>query len=400
MRFLRLALAQINSIVGDINGNSRKIIDHVKRAVGHKADIVVFPELAVTGYPPEDLLLKPRFIADNLAAIEDIGRHTNGITAIVGFVDSHKNKGIYNAAAVISEGRIVDVYHKIFLPNYGVFDEFRYFLAAKRFPVYSLNGTKFGINICEDIWYGDGPARIQSLAGAEVVININASPYESGKPEKRERILAERSVENDVIIAYLNAVGGQDELVFDGFSMIVTQSGRILARGKQFQEDLMIVDLDLEPVRSLRKKRDPAKALKPPKKAGAVEMVWIPAQKKPGRKPLKQMIVEPLMRKEEEYYGAISLGTSDYVRKNDFRSVVIGLSGGIDSSLVAVIAVDAIGRDNVKGLFMPSSYTSRESREDAFQLAENLGIEIIEIPIDEIMEGYLRALEGKFSGME
>lgn len=400
MRFLRLALAQINSTVGDINGNSGKIIDHIKRAKRHKADIVVFPELAVTGYPPEDLLLKPQFIADNLAAIESIGSHTTGITAITGFVDSQENKGLYNAAAVITEGRIVDVYHKMFLPNYGVFDEFRYFRAAKRFPVYSLNRIKFGINICEDIWYSNGPARIQSLAGAEVVININASPYESDKPEKREKILAERSGENSVVIAYLNAVGGQDELVFDGFSMVVDQRGGIVARGKQFQEDLMIVDLDLEPVRRLRKKRGLSKASIPQKKVGAVEMVRIPAQKYPDRKPLKRMIIEPLMQREEEYYRAISLGTSDYVWKNGFRSVVIGLSGGIDSSLVAVIAVDAIGRENVKGLFMPSAYTSGESREDAFQLAENLGIEIIEIPIHGILEGYLSVLENKFSGMK
>ncbi|MEC4676770.1 MAG: NAD+ synthase [Nitrospirota bacterium] len=400
MRFLRLALAQINSVVGDIHGNSGKIIDHIKRARRRKADIVVFPELAVTGYPPEDLLLKPRFIADNLAAIERISLQTEGITVITGFVDSHANKGLYNAAAVIAEGRIVDVYHKVFLPNYGVFDEFRYFRAAKRFPVYSLNRTMFGINICEDIWYSNGPAHVQALAGAEVVININASPFESGKPEKRERILAERSNENGVVIAYLNAVGGQDELVFDGFSMVVDQRGGILTRGKQFQEDLMIVDLDLEPVRKLRKKRGPTKTSIPQKMADAVEMVHIPAQKIPDRKPLKRMIIEPLMRKEEEYYRAISLGTSDYVRKNGFSSVVIGLSGGIDSSLVAVIAVDAIGRENVKGLFMPSMYTSVESREDAFQLAENLGIEITEIPIDGIMEGYLEVLEDKFSGIE
>ena len=245
MKLLRVALAQINSTVGDLAGNSKKISDYIKKAVRHKADIIAFPELALTGYPPEDLILKPQFISDNMAELKKISSRTHGITVITGFVDADKD-GLYNAAAVISEGRIIDVYHKIFLPNYGVFDEHRYFKPGRRFPVYNIAGFRIGINICEDIWHSEGPARIQALAGAEVIININASPYEMGKPELRQRILKERSSENSVMIAYLNAVGGQDELVFDGFSMVYDHEGSLIARGKQFEEDLMVLDLDID----------------------------------------------------------------------------------------------------------------------------------------------------------
>ena len=254
MKLLRVALAQMNSTVGDLAGNSKKISDYIKKAVRQKADIVAFPELALTGYPPEDLLLKPQFISDNMAEIKKISSRTHGTTVIAGFVDADK-EGLYNAAAVISEGRIIDVYHKIFLPNYGVFDEHRYFSPGKRFPVYNIAGFRLGINICEDIWHSEGPARIQAHAGAEVIININASPYEMGKPCLRQRILKERSCENSVMIAYLNAVGGQDELVFDGFSMVYDHEGSMIARGKQFEEDLMVLDLDIDQLRKFRKSR-------------------------------------------------------------------------------------------------------------------------------------------------
>lgn len=398
MKLLRLALAQINSTVGDLTGNSKKIIDYIKKAKRHKADIVAFPELAVTGYPPEDLLLKPQFISDNIAVIKEISARTYGIAAIIGFVDKGKDKGIYNAAAVITERKIIDIYHKFFLPNYGVFDEFRYFKAGKRFPVYSINNVKIGINICEDIWYRDGPVRMQSLAGAEVIININASPFERGKSETRAKMLNERSSDNRVIVAYLNSVGGQDELVFEGFSMVFDQKGCLIARGKQFEEEMMIIDLDIEQARKFRKGRGFSGRLKQPRIAGAVEKIKIPALEYPDRRPVRRKTVTPIMKKEEEIYKALLLGTTDYVIKNGFKGVIIGLSGGIDSSLVAAIAVDAIGRENVTGLFMPSKYTSKESREDAFQLAENLGIDIIEISINSIMDGYLKALKNRFSG--
>lgn len=398
MAFLRLALAQINSTVGDLPGNSHKIISYIKKAKGYKADVVVFPELAVTGYPPEDLLLKPQFIADNLSEIKKISSAVQGITAIVGFVEQIKNQALCNAAAILSQKKIMDVYHKVLLPNYGVFDEFRYFRAGSRCPVYRFRDIKVGVNICEDIWHREGPVQRQASAGAEIIININASPYERGKPQRRENILGERSSENGVMIAYVNAVGGQDELVFDGFSMVYDHKGLLIARAKQFEEDMLVVDLDVTEARKARKAKALLLRKKPGTAARSGRIISIQAPEQTGRKFLSHYTVEPLKKKEEEIYRALVLGTRDYITKNGFGGAVIGLSGGIDSSLVAAIAVDAIGKRNVKGLFMPSAYTSRESSEDAVQLAENLGIDIIEIPIGKILKSYLGVLETSFRG--
>ncbi|MDA8240097.1 MAG: NAD+ synthase [Nitrospiraceae bacterium] len=399
MNALRLALAQINPTVGDLSGNAEKILEYVRKARRVKADIAVFPELALTGYPPEDLLLKPQFISDNIAAMKKISRAISGIAVVAGFVDRGKNNEIYNAAAVIAGGEIVDVYQKVLLPNYGVFDEFRYFSPGRRFPVYRFGRIKLGINICEDVWHREGPACIQSAAGAECIININASPYEKGKPETRERVLFDRCTENEVIIAYVNTVGGQDELVFDGMSMVVDHKGQVIARGRQFKEEMMVVDLDLERVRRSRKEKiRPAKGTRQPF-AGRARAIALPC---PEPRPRKTIVakVEPRLKKDEEIYGALVLGTSDYVRKNGFRGVVIGLSGGIDSSLVAAVAVDAIGKENVHGLFMPSEFTSEESREDAFQLAGNLGMQITEVPIAPVLREYLKVLGPLFRGRE
>ena len=397
MRPLRLALAQINPIVGDLAGNSRKILEYVKKARAKKADIAVFPELALTGYPPEDLVLKPQFISDNIAAMEKISSAVSGIVVIAGFVDRGEDNDIYNAAAVLAEGRIMDVYHKIFLPNYGVFDEFRYFRTGRRFPVYSLGGAKIGINICEDIWHRNGPACVQSRAGAEVVININASPYERGKPETREKVLFERSTENDIMIAYLNTVGGQDELVFDGLSMVCDHTGRVIARGRQFEEEMLLVDLDLGPVRKHRKeKAKQGKGAARPA-AGPVKSIRLPSASHDDRKTVP-VAIRPRVGKDEEIYRALMLGTSDYAGKNGFSGVVIGLSGGVDSSLVAAIAADALGKEKVHGIFMPSRFTSKESREDAFGLAEGLGIKIIEVPIEPVFREYLSELAPHFRG--
>ena len=394
MKSLRVALAQINSTVGDLRGNTEKIIASIQKARKQKTDIVAFPELAVTGYPPEDLVLKPQFIEDNIAAVRKISSRTKDITAIVGFVD--RNDCLYNAAAVIADGKIKDVYHKIILPNYGVFDEFRYFKPGKRFPVYGINGVQVGINICEDIWHREGPAHTQSRAGAEVIININASPYEMGKPSVREKILEERSRENSVIIVYLNAVGGQDELVFDGFSMAYDHMGRMIARAGQFTEELMVLDLPVEEANNCRKKRSTAarrgEVLK------GVSRITVMLPKKTDRRPMSYPCSRAVRTPEEEVYRALVLGTSDYVCKNGFNGVVIGLSGGVDSSLVAAIAADALGRERVHGIFMPSPYTSRESREDAYGLAENLGIAITELPIQGIMESYAVLLAPHFEG--
>lgn len=392
MKSLRVALAQINSTVGDLRGNTEKIIACIQKARKQRADLVAFPELAVSGYPPEDLVLKPQFIEDNIAAVRKISSRTRGITAIVGFVD--RSDCLYNAAAVIADGKIKDVYYKIILPNYGVFDEFRYFRPGSRFAVYGIKGVKVGINICEDIWHRDGPARTQSRAGAEVIININASPYEMGKRFVREKILEERSRENRVIIAYLNAVGGQDELVFDGCSMVYDHAGRMIARAGQFAEELMLLDLPVEEARSYRRKK--------PLSAGSGEVpkgisrMTVARAEKTDRRTIPLPFSSPLPAPEEEAYRALVLGTADYVRKNGFNGVVIGLSGGVDSSLVAAIAADAVGKERVHGVFMPSPYTSRESREDAYGLAENIDIAVTELPITGIMKSYAALLAPHF----
>ena len=398
MRSLRIALAQINPTVGDLEGNVAKIIRYIRMARKSRAQVVAFPELAITGYPPEDLLLKSQFVDDNLAALKKIQKNVHDITAIVGFVD--RKDDIYNAAAIIYNKNLVDIYHKKYLPNYGVFDEYRYFQTGSRCPVYRIGETWIGVNICEDIWYPEGPARIQALAGAEVIININASPYHIGKGRTREQMLSTRASDNLVFIAYLNTVGGQDELVFDGQSLVLDQDGAVIARGRQFEEDLIVIDLEFEGIKMKRLhsplRRQEVKKLE----KGAFEKVVIPVKKK---SPLKRIVHAPQktagMDPLEEVYRALVLGTSDYVGKNGFQGVVIGLSGGIDSALVATIAVDALGKSNVKGLFMPSSYTSKESREDAVALAKNLGIKVIEVPIDKIFRSYLFTLKKTFDNL-
>jgi NAD+ synthase (glutamine-hydrolysing) len=402
MRVLRVALAQINPTVGDFPGNVTKIIDYIKKAESAGADVVALPELAITGYPPEDLLLKTQFIDDNLKALKTVQRNVGDITAIVGFVD--RKDDIYNAAAVIYKKKLIDVYHKMYLPNYGVFDEFRYFQVGTRTPIYKVAGTWIGVNICEDIWYPEGPARTQALAGAEVIIDINASPYHLGKGRFRENMLSTRASDTITIVAYLNTVGGQDELVFDGQSIIVDQDGEMISRGKQFEEDMIVADLDLEGVmmRRLHAPRRRQKAAKLVKEA--VEKIVIPVGKTSGRRKALPPVppvarVCDVLEPSAEVYTALVLGTSEYVRKNGFKGVVIGLSGGIDSALVATIAADALGRNNVRGIFMPSPYTSEQSRKDAYALADNLGIRITEVRIDDIFRSYLSTLEKEFKGL-
>jgi len=396
---MRIALAQINPTVGDLEGNVSKIIDYLQRAKRLDADLIAFPELAVTGYPPEDLLLKSQFIDDNLQALKRIQESVSDITAIVGFVD--RKNDIYNAAALMHNKEIIDVYHKMYLPNYGVFDEYRYFQAGVRYPIYRIGDAWIGINICEDIWYPEGPARIQSLAGAEVILNINASPYHIGKGRLREEMLSTRAFDNIVILAYLNTVGGQDELVFDGHSLILDQDGNVIIRGKQFEEDLIIADLNLEGIMMKRlhtpRRRQEVMNLE----KGTVEKITVSRKKlshKEKRLPVRPKSGYRTFDTMEEVYTALILGTSDYVKKNGFKGVVIGLSGGIDSSLVASIAADALNAQNVNGLFMPSPYTSKGSREDAYALADNLGIKVRDVPIDTIMKSYRDALTKDFSG--
>ena len=398
MRRLRVALAQINTTVGDFDGNVKKILAAVDNARTQKADIVTLPELAICGYPPEDLLFKPQFIEANLHSIQKIVEASAGITVVAGFVDSDGD--IYNAAALISDGKLIGTYHKMFLPNYGVFDENRYFRAGSECPVYVINGIGIGVNICEDIWYEAGPATAQAYAGAEVIINISASPYHRGKGESREKMIATRATDTVAIFAYNNLVGGQDELVFDGHSFISDESGNITARGKQFEEDFVIADLDIEAVFRARL-HDPRWRKESPilGKTGWHETKTIVFQKissdpRPPLKPRHVTVLDPVA----EVYQALVLGTRDYIHKNGFEKVVIGLSGGVDSAIVATIAVDALGKENVVGISMPSRYSSTGSVTDTKALVKNLGIKLQTISIEKPFQAYLDTLTESFAG--
>lgn len=390
-------MAQINVVVGDIEGNAKKISEWMDRALELHADVVTFPELALTGYPPEDLLLKPQFIDANMKAIRELVARTRGITAVIGFVN--KKDDIYNAAAIARDGEWLDVYHKMFLPNYGVFDEFRYFQAGRESPVVRVGDATVGVSICEDIWYPDGPFVRQAMAGgAEVLLNISSSPYHAGKRKWRERMLGARAGDNTVIVAYNNLVGGQDELVFDGDSLVLDQKGDILARGRQFEEDMVVADLDIESVFRARlhdpRRRQQDMSFATP----AATIVDRPVgQKVQRRDPMPRVDADPLPD-DAEIYHALVLGTRDYVRKNGFSKVVLGLSGGIDSALTAVIAVDALGAENVTGVLMPSEFSSQGSIDDALELGKNLGIELLTIPIGEVFESYKASLRDAFKG--
>ncbi len=396
MKSLRLALAQINPTVGDIRENTKLIISYIEKARAAGSDIVVFPELALTGYPPEDLLLKPAFIADNMKAINKIRNSTQGITAIVGFVDQDTKN--HNAAAVFCDRQLVHVYHKQYLPNYGVFDEMRYFSAGSLAPVFMYADTCFGLCVCEDIWHSGGPAHLQALAGAEVIININASPYHMRKQKIRENIVGSRAKEFSAVVAYLNTVGFQDEIVFDGASFIINQHGEVISRAEQFVETLMVSDIDLDAVKNARDK-DPVRPIKVGKNHNTVQPVELPLKTLPSqRRRFKCAPVVPLLEKNKEVYSALVLGVRDYMAKNEFSEGLIGLSGGIDSALVAAIASDALGPDNLHLVFMPSEYTLDMSRQDAEKLAKNLGVKLTELSIEDTFESYKSILKKQFKG--
>lgn len=393
---LRVALAQINVTVGDLEGNKQKILAAMQQASQAGAHIVCLPELALAGYPPEDLLLKPGFVDANLRALQELieaSRAFAGLTSVIGFVD--RDHDIYNAAAVVHEGKLYGVYHKHYLPNYGVFDENRYFQAGRKAPLFLINGVHVGVNICEDVWYPTGPMTMQAQAGAEVIININGSPYYAGKELFRQQMLATRAADNTVIVVYDNMVGGQDELVFDGGSMVFDEQGVLIARAPEFVEDLLIVDLDTASVfrTRLHDPRRRQERLQAPD--GYVPIIAVSeapantAQEPVIRKPAP---IAPKMGRLQEIYSALVLCTGDYVRKSGFKKVVIGLSGGIDSSLTAAIAVDALGAENVLGVSMPSGYSSEGSRSDARELADNLGISMLTIPIEETFRASLKML--------
>lgn len=399
---LRVALAQVNVTVGDLQGNKTKILQAMQRAHAGGAHIVCLPELALPGYMPEDLVLKPGFVAANLNALQELiaaSRDLPGLTSVIGFVD--RVHDIYNAAAIIHEGQLIGVYHKHYLPNYGVFDENRYFQAGRKAPLFLINGVHVGINICEDIWYPTGPLTMQAHAGAEVILNINGSPFHTAKDQFREDMMATRAVDNGVIVAYLNMVGGQDEIVFDGGSMVFDAQGNLIARARRFEEDLLIVDLDTASVFRTRLHDPRRRQERIQVHAEDVPLYVISSQ--PQLTPPMQRSVEPIvigapqrieppLGKLEEIYKALVLGTHDYVRKTGFQKALIGLSGGIDSSLVAAVAVDALGPENVLGVSMPSGYSSEGSRSDAQELAENLGLQFMTIPIEETFRTSLKML--------
>jgi NAD+ synthase (glutamine-hydrolysing) len=363
---------------------------------------VAFPELALTGYPPEDLVLKPVFVRDTVKMLASLATSVGDITAIVGFVDSD-GTDVYNAAAILQCGQIVGRHHKFYLPNYSVFDEQRYFRAGREWSVYTVRGVKIGVTICEDIWYPVGPGTLQAMAGAEVIININASPYHSGKYEQRRSMVATRALDELSYVCYLNMVGGQDELVFEGASMICDQGGRIVARGKFFEEDFIVADLDADAVFSARlhdtRRRQSLNAFPGgslDRHLGQVLDTPLTAPTPPRKRAELPLFDPPVPDRLEEIFLALVLGTRDYVHKAGYTSVVIGLSGGIDSSLTAAIAVDAFGPENVTGVSMPSRYSSEGSERDAAALAQNLYIKRMIIPIEEPFAAYLKVLSCAF----
>ena len=410
MRQLRLALVQMNAAVGDLRGNVDRMLATVEQARAGGADVVAFPELAITGYPPEDLLFKRQFIAEAGRQLERLVTASGGITVIAGVPDLANGDlyntaaasypdlvtgRLYNAAAVAYRGELVNIYHKVFLPNYGVFDEARYFAPGEECPVFEINGVNVGVNVCEDIWYDVGPTTVQRGAGAAVVININASPYHRGKGAQREQMLARRAKDHGLFVAYVNMVGGQDELVFDGQSLVLDPGGVLVSRGPQFEEALLLVDIDADRVK--HPPPDGAKLERLSERIGAPRHYHLSAGTDAPRPAVQPVVCEP-MDPLTEVYAALVTGTGDYVRKSGFQGVVIGLSGGIDSALTAAIAVDALGAEAVHTLFMPSRFTSEASYRDAKQVADNLVISMQTVHIDDVLDGYLRETAPLFEG--
>jgi NAD+ synthase (glutamine-hydrolysing) len=383
-----VALAQIDPVVGDLAGNAERIVAAIAGAEAAGADIAVLPELAITGYPPEDLLLKPGFIASNTAALEKVAAATQRCVAIVGFVDERLD--LYNAAAVCAEGEVRGVYHKQLLPNYGVFDEQRYFArGGAATQLFGIGGVRVGVSVCEDAWSPSGPIAAQAAAGAELMVNINASPYSIGRASEREAMLATRAADSSCALVYLNCVGGQDELVFDGASLVFDSHGCLIASLPQYEEQLAVFDIDVRPVFRKRLLDPRGHEAAPPLPVSEITSA-------PRQTPDAPRIEPPLAERvttEAEIYGALVIGTRDYVRKNGFTDVVIGLSGGIDSSLVAVVAADALGPEHVHGISMPSRYSSVGSETDASALADNIGIELRRIPIEGPHTAFLELLE-------
>jgi NAD+ synthase (glutamine-hydrolysing) len=389
---VRVALAQLNTVVGDIAGNTRLALEALERARTAGADLTVFPELVLTGYPPEDLLLRPAFARDSERALEEIARHVTDGAALVGCVEWDRD--CFNAAAVVADGRVQQVYHKRFLPNYGVFDEARYFRAGDGPLVVELFGMRIGLAICEDIWYPDPVASDLTAAAVDVIACLSASPWHAGKGDARERMLATRAADCSAALVFCNQVGGQDELVFDGRSAVFDATGTVVARAAQFAEDLLIADID--PGVSMRRRlREPLVRRLPQRVlAGPVA---VDATRPPAAAPPAPHLVAPLDPEAEIWAGLVT-GIRDYVGKNGFPGVVIGLSGGIDSALTAALAVDALGAGAVTGVRMPSVFTSQMSGDDAKALVDGLGIALIDLPIAGVVERFEAVLAPAFAG--
>jgi NAD+ synthase (glutamine-hydrolysing) len=389
---LRIAAAQLDLVVGDLEGNVARMVDTYEAAEAAGCDLVAFPELAVTGYPPEDLLLRPTFVAQAAEALEKFASRTGRVAAVVGYPEPGRD--LYNAAAVCAHGRVYGVYRKHLLPNYAVFDEQRYFAPATADgPLFVVNGVRVAVTICEDAWSPTGPVLTQAAGGAELVVNINASPYYAGRLRERETMLATRAADASVPVVYVNLVGGQDELVFDGASMVFDEGGHLFARGRQFAEDLLVVDVDVRPGFRRRLLDPRGRVTAPPLPEVRVTEAQLAERNSVPR-------IEPVLEPVREVYEALVIGTRDYVRKNGFATVLIGLSGGIDSSLVAAIAADALGAENVVGVLMPSRYSSEGSVTDAERLAANLGIRTMTIPIEPAHEVFLDMLSDVFAGTQ
>ena len=394
---MRLALAQINATVGDIAGNAQKIAQNIDGARAAGAELVLFPELALTGYPPEDLLLKEHFLADARRALEELAADVRDVVAVVGFPE--RADDVYNAAAVLADGAVHAIYRKVYLPNYGVFDEQRYFRSGAGGAVMGFESQTLGLTVCEDIWEPGPPASEEAQAGATLIINISASPYHAGKGIERERMLAQRARDNIACVAFCALVGGQDELVFDGHSVVIDHRGETIARAVQFREELLVCDVDLAAAGAARL-RDPSMRAAARRSPGSVAHLAtapgasVQTVSDSAGGPLAPLL-EPV---EAEVHAALCLGLRDYVEKNGFSHVVLGLSGGIDSALVACVAADALGPERVSVTIMPSPYSSQSTQQDARALAEALGVERLELPIADIMEAYRQDLAGSFAG--
>ena len=384
MPSIRISIAQINTTVGDLEANQSKIISYIEKARQDKSDVIVFPELTVTGYPPEDLLHKPYFVDQNMTSAQKIAEATQDICAVYGFVESQN--GLYNSAAIAHNGKLISTYQKQLLPNYGVFDEKRYFTHGENTKIYRLSGVNIGINICEDVWSHSGPIKEQSDSGAELILNINASPYHVNKQFERTAMLSRRAKDNNVHIVYVNMVGGQDELVFDGGSVVLDPEGATLHGGHLFMEMLETYDLDITTKNQVNTPN--------------VERIFISEKSDGITSEIDSTPTARPMDEIEEIYNALVLGTRDYVLKCGFKKVLIALSGGIDSSLVAAIAAKALGPENVIGLSMPSIFSSDGSKSDAKELSENLGLDLRTIEINPIFESFTASLSNEFIGTE